>query len=291
MADVVLTDAEMGVGVLVADALNRLGIDIARSDAPAPAGQSAAAEVWLERLDEARTGGLVVNHCRLRAGGLSRRSLEMAESVLAAASRCETLHRVVVVSSGQVYGAGPDLPTFVAEECAPAEPPGSSAIDIADLEAAAARFASSRPDVSLTVLRVAETVGTAPHGLLADHLLGSGGFVTTRFGYDPQVQFVTAHAVAAAVVHALTADAAGVFNFAPADAMPLSAAIRLVGRSRIPMLRSVSLAGGILRRMEPWSHELGKLLTYGRALDPQRALDAGFPEPTSAAAAIAAAVY
>lgn len=291
MADVVLTDAEMGVGVLVADALNRLGIEIARSGAPAPAGQSAAAEVWLERLEEARTGGLVVNHCRLRSGGLSRRSLEMAESVLAAASRCETLHRVVVVSSGQLYGAGPDQPTFVAEDYAPTSRPGPSAIDFADLEAAAARFASARPDVSLTVLRVAETVGTAPHGLLSDHLLQSGGFVTTRFGYDPQVQFVTAHSVAAAVVHALTGDTAGVFNFAPTDALPLSAAIRLVGCSRVPILRSLSLAGGILRRMEPWSHELARLLTYGRALDPQRALDAGFPEPSPAAAAVAAAVY
>lgn len=57
------------------------------------------------------------------------------------------------------------------------------------------------------------------------------------------------------------------------------------------MLRTVSLVGGILRRMEPWSHELGELLTFGRALDPQRAVDAGFPEPSSAAAAIAAAVY
>lgn len=291
MADVVLTDPDMGVGVLVVDALDRLGIEIARSDAPAPAGQSAAAEVWLERLDEARAGGLVVNHCRLRAGGLSRRSLEMAESVLAAASRCETLHRVVVVSSGQVYGAGAELPTFVTEAHAPKERPGPSADDIADLEAAAARFAAARPDVALTVLRVAETVGTAPHGLLADHVLQSGGFVSTRFGYDPQVQFVTAHAVAAAIVHALTEDVAGIYNFAPSDAMPLSTAIRLVGRSRVPILRSLSLVGGILRRMEPWSHELGQLLTFGRALDPQRAIDAGFPEPSSAAAAIAAAVY
>lgn len=291
MVDVVLTDSEMGVGLLVADALDRLGIEKARSDAPAPAGQAAAAEVWLERLEDARAGGLVVNHCRLRAGGLSRRSLEMAESVLAAASRCETLHRVVVVSSGQLYGSGPDLPTFVPEEQAPGERPGPSATDFADLEEAAARFAAARPDVSLTVLRVAETVGTAPHGLLADHVLGPGGFVTTRFGYDPQVQFVTAHSVAAAVVHALTEDVAGVFNFAPVDAMPLSAAIRLVGRSRVPMVRSATLVGGILGRMEPWSHELGRLLTYGRALDPQRALDAGFPEPSSAAAAIAAAVY
>ena len=34
-----------------------------------------------------------------------------------------------------------------------------------------------------------------------------------------QVQFVTAHSVAAAVVHALTEDVAGVYNFAPVDAM------------------------------------------------------------------------
>lgn len=291
MADVVLTDSERGVGVLVTDALHRLGIEVSQSDAPAPAGQAAAAEVWLERLDEASTGALVVNHCRLRAGGLSRRSLEMAESVLAAASRCETLHRVVVLSSGQIYGAGPDLPTFVTEDHVPLPRPGPSANDLADLEEAAARFAAARPDVALTVLRVSEVVGSAPHGLLADHLLQSGGFVSTRFGYDPQVQFVTAHSVAGAVVHALTEEVAGVFNYAPSDAMALSTAIKLVGRSRIPMSRSLTLVGGILRRMEPWSHELGQLLTYGKALDPQRGLDAGFPEPSSAATAIAAAVY
>lgn len=291
MADVVLTDSERGVGVLVSDALGRLGIDVARSDAPAPAGQAAAAEVWLERLEDAAVGALVVNHCRLRAGGLSRRSLEMAESVLAAASRCDTLHRVVVLSSGQIYGAGADLPTFVAEDHPSIARPGPSAADLADLEEASARFARARPDVALTVLRVAEVVGSAPHGLLADHLLQSGGYVSTRFGYDPQVQFVTAHSVAAAVVHALTEDVPGVYNIAPSDAMPLSTAIQLVGRSRIPMSRSLSLAGGILRRMEPWSHELGQLLTHGKALDAQRALDAGFPEPSSAAAAITAAVY
>jgi len=291
MGEVLMTDTERGVGVLLADALDRLGIATATAHGAPPGGQAASAEVWLHQLEAESTRGLVVNHCRLRGGGLSRRSLEIAESVLAAAARCESLERVVVISSGQVYGAGPELPTFVPEGHPSVARPGSSAEDFADLEAAARGFAAVRPDVSLTVLRTAEVVGSAPHGLLAAHVLAAGAYVTTKFGYDPQVQFVTPHAVAAGVVHALTEDIPGVYNLAPSDAVPLSVAISLAGRARLPLLRALSVLGGAFGRGDPWSHELTLLLQYGRALDSQRASEAGFPEASSTAAAIAAAIY
>lgn len=285
MRSILVTDALRGVGAVVGEAVVRLGLDVTSLPLPqGPPGQQA--EAWLAHMQEANPEGLFVSHARLRSGGLSRRALDATESLFAAASRCESLERVVVLSSGQVYGASDAHPTFIPEEQAPPPGAGPSSSALLQVEHEAMQFARGRPDVVVTILRATDVLGTDPYGLLADHLAHAGALVTASLGYDPQVQFSTDHDMAKSVLFALSEDLPGVYNIAPDDALPLSECIRLLGKRRVGLTRTLTMLGNVLGRVEPWTAEMASLLEYGRALDSRRATEAGFPSHASTMAAL-----
>lgn len=284
MKRVVVTDRSRGLGALVAGALDVLGVDVAlmAQESAGTHGQEAAA--WLAMMIDAEPDALVVSHVQVRGRGVPRGAVQTAEAVLAAAARCPTLRKVVLLSSGQVYGARDSLPTFVPERLAPDRSGAISSV-LLQVEDNAVKLASARPDIAVTVLRPTEVLGFGPHGLLADHLHSSGSFITADLGYDPQVQFTTDHDVAIAIIYALREEVPGVFNYGPIDALPLSELIRLSARFRIGTKRVGTVLAGVLAKKEPWSRELAAMLRYGRALDASTAAAASFPPaaPTSEA--------
>lgn len=285
MKSVVVTDAARGIGALVAEALSAMSLSVGSLSKRPSESHTQEAAAWLDLFTESEPDAVFVSHLRVRGSGLSRAAVQTAEAVFAAAARCPSLEKVVVLSSGQVYGARDDLPTFVPEHVAP-DGEGPTSAGLLEVEAAASAFARVRPDTVVTVLRPTEILGPYPHGLLADHIVSSGHFATASAGFDPQVQFATDHDVAVAAMLAIVEDRPGVYNIAPADALRLSAAIRIAAKFRVGVNRAVTRVAGAVLRTEPWSGELSALMRFGRCLDGTRAVEAGFAPLASSADAI-----
>lgn len=285
MKRAVVTDAARGIGELVAEAMRAVGVGVHSMGQRPSESHAQEAEAWLEVCREFEPDALFVSHLRIRGGGLSRSAVQTAEAIFAAAARCPSLQKIVLLSSGQVYGSRDDMPTF-AGEATPSDTKGATARALGDVEAAAFRFARTRPDTALTVLRPTEVLGSLPHGLLADHVASSGAFVTAELGFDPQVQFMTDHDVAVAVLTALHEHLPGVFNLGPHDSLPLSQAIRLATKFRVGVNRTVTRAASVVLRTDPWCAELASLMRYGRALDTSRASEVGLGRACCAADAV-----
>lgn len=285
MKSVVVTDAARGIGALVADALARMSLAVGSLSQRPSESHTQEAAAWLDLFTELEPDAVFVSHLRVRGSGLSRAAVQTAEAAFAAAARCPSLEKVVVLSSGQVYGARDDLPTFVPEHIAPDRDAPTSA-GLLEVEAAASAFARARPDTVVTILRPTEVLGPYPHGLLADHIVSSGSFVTASAGFDPQVQFATDHDVAVAALLAIFEDRPGVYNIAPADALRLSSAIRVAAKFRVGVNRAVTRVAGAVLRTEPWSGELSSLMRFGRCLDATRSVEGGFAPLTASADAI-----
>src|SRR5262249_3717112 len=89
----------------------------------------------------------------------------------------------------------------------------------------------------VTVLRTAPIIGPSIDNFVTRYLRLSR--VPTVLGFDPLWQFLhEAHAVAALKL-AVDRDAPGVFNLASDGVLPLSMAIRALGRARLPLPRSL----------------------------------------------------
>ncbi|MCC7075853.1 MAG: NAD-dependent epimerase/dehydratase family protein [Acidimicrobiia bacterium] len=192
--------------------------------------------------------------------------------VLAACQKADTLRRVVVRSSTEVYGSEPDTAAFFTEEMGP-ETSAKSGYhrDVLEVEQYARDFGRRRPDVSLCVLRYANILGNTVNNPMSLYL--GQPVVPTLLGFDPRIQFIHEDDAVEVLVHAAKSDAQGIFNVAADDAVYLSQAIRLAGRIQVPLLPpSPALAAQILRVL-PFVQvplNLVRYLAFGRVSDNTR---------------------
>lgn len=111
--------------------------------------------------------------------------------LLAACQAAPQVRRVVVGSTAAVYGGASarDPAFFVEEDTEPDSPPRSGyARDVLEVEAAVRAFGRRRPDVSVTVLRLANLVGPRVETPLRRYF--ELPVVPTVLGFDPRIQFV-----------------------------------------------------------------------------------------------------
>ncbi len=161
------------------------------------------------------------------------------------------VRKIVVRSSGQIYGALPENPAFLTEEH-----PFRGEKQVGTIrywienEQFWGKFSQTNPEVKLTILRFSNIVG------------GGGDSHMNRFlrqprapiplGFDPMLQFIHDEDVLAALVYALEQEAIGAVNVAGRGAMPLSRALALARKFPIaipmPMLEWGSKALGDKRR-------------------------------------------
>ncbi len=192
--------------------------------------------------------------------------------LLAACQKSDSLRRVIVKSSTEVYGTEPQAPSFFTEDMPlQANPKTGYHRDVLEVEQYARDFGRRRPDISLTVLRYATMLGNTVNNPISQYL--AQPIVPTIFGYDPRITFIHEDDALALLVHAVHNEVPGIFNAVADDAVYLSQAIRLAGRVQAPVLPPPPAAAGRVLQLLPFvnapSH-LVRYLAYGRAADNTR---------------------
>lgn len=208
--------------------------------------------------------------------------------LLAACQKSDAVRRLVVKSTSSVYGAGPRDPALFTEGMSPKHPPTSGwAKDSVEVEGYVRGFARRRPDVEVSILRLANVIGPRVETAMTAYF--TLPVIPTVLGFDARLQFLHEDDSISALHRAVTAPATGVFNIAGDGVLALSQAVRRTGRP------TVSVPGAMLgvvgralapTRLVDFSTEQVRFLTYGRAIDTSRAMrELGFTAKRSTSAA------
>ena len=192
--------------------------------------------------------------------------------LLAACQRAPGVQRLVVKSSGHVYGSSPKDPAMFTEEMAPRRMPRSGfGKDSVEVEGYVRGFARRRPDVTVTMLRCANLMGPEIETSLTRYF--SLPVVPTVLGFDARLQFCHEEDALAALEHATVSGVHGTFNIAGDGVLMLSQAVRRAGRPGLPLPSFVlSTMGSSLPRLRgaEMSAEQVAFLTHGRGIDTSR---------------------
>lgn len=192
--------------------------------------------------------------------------------LLAACQKSDTVGRVVVRSTTAVYGSGPGDPAVFREDLHPDETaPGGYAKDAAEVEGYVRGFARRRPDVEVSVLRLAPVLGpTVDNGLT--RYLGRP-VIPTPLGFDPRLQLLHEQDAVEVLRLATTTSRPGVVNVAAAGTLTLTQLVRRLGRVRLPVppavLGLVGPAVGNPGVVDVITEE-AEYLNYGRVVDTRR---------------------
>jgi UDP-glucose 4-epimerase len=189
-----------------------------------------------------------------------------------------TVRKLVFKSSAHFYGTAQDDPAFFTEQMGrPHAPTTSIERDIVDAEAAVAEFAEQNPNTIVSVLRCTNVLG--PDVQTSHRELFALPVVPMILGFDPRYQFVHEDDVVAALAHALSEDAPGIYNIAADGVLALSEVAGALGKTYLPLLPpwGTGLAASIARRIGmPIPPEMLSQLRFGRGLDNRKFKATGF---------------
>lgn len=184
------------------------------------------------------------------------------------------VRRLVLKSSGHVYGSGPRLPAQLGEDRRlAADSPHPFVRDIVEVESYIADFALRNPEVDLVTLRFANSLNADEPQPLARYL--DLELVPTVAGYDPPIQLVHDDDCVEALRLAALRGPAGAYNIAGPQPLPLASLLERAGKAHAPLLPPVGLgaASALLSRLGIafLSPQLLDLLRWGRTLATERA--------------------
>lgn len=200
--------------------------------------RSAAREVFA-RSDVRAIVHLGVSHDSRRPGTHQETVLTL-ERVLALAEQFR-IRKVVLLSSANTYGPRPENPQFLREE-APLLASGrfSGMRTLVEVDLLAQSHFWRHPETEIVILRPVHVLGTvrnAPSNYLRLAL------VPTLLGFDPMLQAVHQDDVAQAIELALVPGVRGIFNIAGPPPVPLSKALRVLGRRSVGIPYSLAKSG------------------------------------------------
>ena len=142
--------------------------------------------------------------------------------------------KVVVLSSANVYGPMPDNSNFLTEETPlMAADRYSDVRDLIELDMYAQSFVWRHPDIETVILRPVNIVGPTVKNAPSNYLRLPRPI--TVMGFDPMIQLIHEEDVARALVLALKPGVRGVYNVSGPGEVPLSAVMRELGRSPVPV--------------------------------------------------------
>jgi UDP-glucose 4-epimerase len=208
--------------------------------------------------------------------------------LLAACQKAPSLKRLVVRSSTAVYGSSPRDPAMFTEDMAPKRMPRSGfAKDVVEVEGYVRGFARRRPDIEVTMLRSANTVGPTVSSPMSQYFRLP--VAPTVLGFDARLQLLHEDDLLRALLHSATDGVHGTFNIAGEGILMLSQALRRLGKPAVPLPSfAASQVGSFVRqsRVADFSPEQMAYLTYGRGVDTTRMREVlGFePEHTTESA-------
>ena len=140
--------------------------------------------------------------------------------------------------------------------------------DSLDIEGYVRGLGRRRPDIAVTILRLANMIGPAMDTTLSRYL--AGPLVPTMFGRDARLQLLHEQDALGALERAAMAGKAGTFNIGADGIIMLSQAIRRAGRIPLPVPGFGVWALDSLRRANRYTEinrEQFNYLSYGRVMD------------------------
>ena len=192
--------------------------------------------------------------------------------LLAACQKSESVHRVVVRSTTAVYGSSPRDPAVFTEEMhAVGHTADAYARDAVEVENFVRGFTRRRPDICVSVLRMANLIGPEVDSALTRYL--TLPVVPTSLGFDPRVQLLHEQDAIEVLRRAAVDDRPGVVNVAADGVVTLAQAVRRTGRARLPApAAALALIGGAVRitGVGDFSAERASFLNFGRVVDTHR---------------------
>jgi UDP-glucose 4-epimerase len=192
--------------------------------------------------------------------------------LLAACQQAPGFGKLVVQSSGSVYGASPRDPARFTEEMSPrVQPRAGYGKDAVEIEGYVRGLARRRPDAVVTTLRFGNVVGAGADSLLTRYL--SLPVVPKVAGFDARLQLLHPADAVEALLLVTHRDVPGTFNVAADDVVTLGQAIRRTGRASatVPEPLAPLLAGAFRQaRLADFTSDQVATLTYGRGLDVTR---------------------
>ena len=210
-------------------------------------------------------------------GGGSRSAMKEINVIgsmqlLAACQRAPSVKQLVVKSSTRVYGVSAKDPAMFTEDMEPNQLPRTGfPKDNVEVEGYVRGFARRRPDVAISLLRIANILGPAMDTRLTRYF--SLPVVPTVLGFDGRLQFCHEDDALEALLRCALNEHAGTFNIAGDGLMLLSQAIARAGRVNAPMPAPLaSLTRNAMRRfgLIDSSAEQIDFLKYGRGVDTTR---------------------
>lgn len=161
------------------------------------------------------------------------------------AARRARVAKLVLSSTTLLYGAHPTNPNFLTEKHPlRADPSEPFFADKIAAEQEVQSFAAKSRSTVVTTLRTAMILGPTVENLATRYFAQES--VMTLLGFDPLFQFVHESDVIAAFMLAILKDHPGVFNVVGEGVLPLSTAVKLAGKKRVPIpstLARATLAG------------------------------------------------
>ncbi len=210
-----------------------------------------------------------------RAGGraaLKELNVMGAMQLFAACQKAPAVRRVVLKSTSEVYGSSTRDPVVFTEDCTSRRPLGSGfARDSLDIEGYARGLGRRRPDIAVTILRLANLIGPAMDTALSRYL--AGPLVPTVLGRDARLQLLHEQDALGALERGTMAGRAGTFNIGADGIIMMSQAIRRVGRIALPVPGFGVWAVDSLRRLNNYTEinrEQLNYLSFGRVMDTTR---------------------
>lgn len=195
-----------------------------------------------------------------------------ALQLFAACQKAPAVRRVVLKSTSEVYGSDAHDPVMHTEDSSSRRPPGEGfARDSIDIESYARGVGRRRPDVAVTILRLANMIGPAMDTALARYL--TGPLVPTVFGRDARLQLLHEQDALGALERATMTGRAGTFNIGADGIIMMSQAIRRAGRIPLPVttlgVRLFHSVGRATANIDLNREQLA-YLSYGRVMDTTR---------------------
>ncbi|KBR62374.1 UNVERIFIED_CONTAM: SDR family oxidoreductase [Mycobacterium avium subsp. hominissuis] len=210
-----------------------------------------------------------------RSGGtaaLKEINVMGAMQLFAACQKVPSVRRVVLKSTSEVYGSSAHDPVMFTEDSTSRRPfRAGFAKDSLDIEAYARGLGRRRPDIAVTILRLANMIGPAMDTTLSRYL--AGPLVPTILGRDARLQLLHEQDALGALERAAMAGKAGTFNIGADGIIMLSQAIRRAGRIPLPVPGFGVWALDSLRRANRYneiSRDQFDYLSYGRVMDTSR---------------------
>jgi UDP-glucose 4-epimerase len=192
--------------------------------------------------------------------------------LLAACQKSETVQRLVVKSSASVYGSSPRDPVMFSEDISPKSIPRTGfGKDSVEVEGYVRGFSRRRPDIEISMLRLANVVGPGIRTAITDHF--ALPVVPIPLGFDARLQFLHEDDATAAMVMATTGPSVGIVNVAGDGVLTVTQCAAIARRPILPVpLAAAGVLGTFVKRsgLADFSPDQFNYLAFGRVLDTTR---------------------